>query len=152
MHQSSTSDEQRIENAARGLLRGIGRLSQALFRAGDFGLSRSHTAVLDALESTFRRVTELAGHTGLTQPRVTVCLQELEERGLVERARCAKDRRAVETSITPAGRELLEAARQRMAAALLEGLRSNVDDPERAVGAARDAVSTLLHAIEPEAS
>ncbi|WP_030260688.1 MarR family winged helix-turn-helix transcriptional regulator [Streptomyces violens] len=152
MHSSSTSDEQRIENAARGLLRGIGRLSQALFRLGEFGLPRTHVSLLDALEGGPLRVTGLAARTGIAQPRVTVVLQELEERGLVQRERSAHDRRCIETSLTPAGRELLEHARQRMAAALLEGLRSNVDEPERAVGAARDAVRTLLHAIEPEVS
>ncbi|MEV8566984.1 MarR family transcriptional regulator [Streptomyces sp. NPDC051322] len=152
MHLSPDSDEQRIEDAARGLLRGIGRLSQALFRAGEFGLPRSHTAVLDALEPGPRRVTGIAAYTGLAQPRVTVVLQELAERGLIERERCAQDRRAVEASLTPAARALLERARQRMASALLEGLRTNVEDPEQAVGQARDAVSTLLHAIEPEVS
>ncbi|MFJ6747291.1 MarR family winged helix-turn-helix transcriptional regulator [Streptomyces sp. NPDC091266] len=146
------SDEQGLEAAARGLLRGIGKLSRALFRAGEFGLPRGHVSVLDALADHSRRVTELAARTQLTQPRVTVVLQELEGRGLVERARCARDRRAVETSLTPAGRELLERARQRMAAALLEGLRAHVDDPEHTAGQARDAVSTLLNAIEPEVS
>ncbi|WP_328332447.1 MULTISPECIES: MarR family winged helix-turn-helix transcriptional regulator [unclassified Streptomyces] len=152
MHLSSASDEQRIEDAARGLLRGIGRLSQALFRAGEFGLPRSHAAVLDALEPRPRRVTEIAAYTGIAQPRVTLLLQELEERGLIGRERCSKDRRVVEASLTPAGGELLERARQRMASALLEGLGTNVDDPERAVGLARDAVSTLLQAVEPEVS
>ncbi|MFI7098064.1 MarR family winged helix-turn-helix transcriptional regulator [Streptomyces sp. NPDC050161] len=152
MHLSSTSDEQRIEHVARGLLRGIGRLSQVLFRTGEFGLPRGHVSVLDALGTGPHRVTELAAYTGLTQPRVTVVLQELQERGLVERTRCSHDRRAIETSLTPDGRDLLEQARQRMAAALLEGLRANVDDPRRAAGEARDAVSLLLHAIEPEVS
>ncbi|MFD7920059.1 MarR family winged helix-turn-helix transcriptional regulator [Streptomyces sp. NPDC059740] len=152
MQSSSTPDEQRIEHAARGFLRGIGRLSQSLFRIGDFGLSRSHTTVLDALEGRSRRVTELAGLTGLAQPRVTVVLKELEERGLVECAPCPLDRRAKETHITPAGHALLEQGRQRMAVALLEGLSATVDDPERAVALARDSVTTLLHAIEPEVS
>ncbi|MFG2137724.1 MarR family winged helix-turn-helix transcriptional regulator [Streptomyces sp. NPDC048650] len=146
------SDEQRIEAAARGLLRGIGKLSRTLFRAGGFGLPRGHVSVLDALADRSRRVTELAACTGLTQPRVTVVLQELEGRGLVERTRCARDRRAVETSLTPAGHELLERARQRMATALLEGLRAHVDDPHRTAGEARDAVAVLLNAIEPEVS
>lgn len=156
MHQSSSAsdltDEQRIESAARGLLRGIGRLSQTLFRTGDFGLTRSQAAVLDALEDEPRRVTALAAYTGMAQPRVTVVLQSLEERGLASRERCAPDRRVVEASLTPAGRNLLEEARRRMAAALLRGLEAGVDDSERAVGAARDALTTLLNAIEPETS
>ncbi|WP_299531740.1 MarR family winged helix-turn-helix transcriptional regulator [uncultured Streptomyces sp.] len=154
MHQSSSSeeptDEQRIECAARGLLRSIGRLSQTLFRNGDFGLTRSQVAVLDALEGGPLRVTGLAGHTGMAQPRVTVVLQGLQERGLASRARRADDRRVVEASLTAAGREVLDEGRRRMAAALLRGLDAGVDDSERAVGAARDALTTLLNAMEPE--
>lgn len=156
MHQSSSppglTDEQRIESAARGLLRGIGRLAQTLFRTGDFGLTRSQAAVLDALEDAPRRVTALAAYTGMAQPRVTVVLQSLEERGLASRERRAADRRVVEASLTPAGRELLCEGRRRMAAALLRGLDAGVEDSERAVSDARDALTTLLNAIEPETS
>jgi DNA-binding MarR family transcriptional regulator len=156
MHLSASpagpTDEQRIECAARGLLRGIGRLAQALFRAGEFGLTRSQAAVLAALEDGPRRVTALAAHTGMVQPRVTVVLQSLEERGLAVRERRAADRRVVEASLTPAGQDLLDAGRRRMAAALLRGLDAGVEDSERAVGAARNALTTLLHAIEPETS
>ncbi|WP_285568093.1 MULTISPECIES: MarR family winged helix-turn-helix transcriptional regulator [unclassified Streptomyces] len=156
MHQSSSpsglTDEQRIEAAARGLLRGIGRLAQTLFRTGEFGLTRSQAAVLDALEDRPRRVTALAAYTGMAQPRVTVVLQSLEERGLASRERCAPDRRVVEATLTPAGRTLLEEGRRRMAAALLRGLDAGVEDSERAVGDARDALTTLLNAMESETS
>ncbi|WP_405659661.1 MarR family transcriptional regulator [Streptomyces sp. NBC_01166] len=156
MHQSSSpaglTDEQRIESAARGLLRGIGRLSQTLFRTGDFGLSRSQVAVLDALEDGPRRVTALAAYTGMSQPRVTVVLQSVEERGLATRERRATDRRVVEASLTPAGGDLLDRGRRRMAAALLRGLDAGVDDSERAVGAARNALTTLLDAMDSEPS
>ncbi|MYW67034.1 MarR family transcriptional regulator [Streptomyces sp. SID8379] len=142
---------QRIEGAARGLLRGIAQLSQALFRAGEFGLTRSQVSVLDALESGPCRVTALAARTGMAQPRVTVILQQLQEAGLVERRRCADDRRAVETSLTAAGRALMERARQRMAVALLAaldgGVPGGVDDPERAVAAARSAITPLVDAL-----
>ncbi|MBP0461539.1 MarR family winged helix-turn-helix transcriptional regulator [Streptomyces montanisoli] len=150
MHSSPVPEEQRVLDAARGLLRDIGRLSYDLYRAGEFGLSRSHTSVLDALETRSRRVTELAAFTGLTQPRVTVVLQELAERGLAERVRCATDRRAVDASITPAGRQYLEDARRRMAAAIHSGLTSPAtpaEDPERTVASAREAVRTLLDAL-----
>ena len=152
MHSSPAPEAQRVEQAARGLLSGIGRLSGALFQAGEFGIPRSYATALDALDDRPHRVTELTRPTGLTQPRVTVVLQELEERGLVERRRCPQDRRAVEAFITPLGRELLEQARQRMAAALLEALRAGVDDPEHTVAVAREAVCTLLHAFVPEAT
>jgi DNA-binding MarR family transcriptional regulator len=150
MQSSATQDRQRVEQATRGLLSGIGRLSRTLFQAGDFGVPRSYASALDALEEGARRVTDLTRYTGLTQPRVTVVLKELEERGLVERQRCVEDRRVTWVSITPLGRELLEQARQRMAAALLEALHTNADDPEAVVASAGEAVCTLLKALEPE--
>jgi hypothetical protein len=116
MHSSATPDGERIEQAARGLLGGIGRLSRALFRAGDFGVPRSYVSILEALER--RRLTE--------------------------------DRRVTRAHITPLGRELLEQARRRMAATLLEALHANVDDPEATVAAAREAVCTIVKALEPE--
>ncbi|MEU6840317.1 MarR family winged helix-turn-helix transcriptional regulator [Streptomyces sp. NPDC046716] len=140
----------RIEGAARGLLRGIAQLSQILFRAGEFGLTRSQVAVLDALEQGPSRVTALAARTGMAQPRVTVILQQLQEAGLVERRRCEDDRRAVETSLSAAGRGLLERGRQRMAAALLtalEGGAESVEESERAVAAARTAITPLVDAL-----
>ncbi|WP_353940435.1 MarR family winged helix-turn-helix transcriptional regulator [Streptomyces sp. HUAS MG91] len=140
----------RIEGAARGLLRGIAQLSQILFKAGEFGLTRSQVAVLDALEQGPSRVTALAARTGMAQPRVTVILQQLQEAGLVERRRCEDDRRAVETSLSPAGRGLLERGRQRMAAALLtalDGGAENVERSERAVAAARTAITPLVDAL-----
>ncbi|NEB81758.1 MarR family transcriptional regulator [Streptomyces sp. SID14478] len=158
---SGAVQARRIEGAARGLLRGIGLLTQALFKAGEFGLTRSQVALLDALEAGPLRVTGLATATGMAQPRVTVCLQKLEEAGLVERQRCAADRRAVETSLTSAGRDLLERGRRRMAAALLAALASgaesdgpvaSVEESERAVATARDAIAVLLDAMESEAS
>lgn len=136
----------------RRLLAEMGSLSQALYEAADFGIPRSYSTALGALEDRPRRVTELAIRTGLTQPRITVLLQELEERGLVERKRCIEDRRAVETRITPLGRELLEAGRQRMATALLDALRVKVDDPEHVVTLACVALRRLVDAFVPEVS
>ncbi|MFE6892595.1 MarR family winged helix-turn-helix transcriptional regulator [Streptomyces sp. NPDC057694] len=149
----------RIEGAARGLLRGIAQLSQILFKAGEFGLTRSQVAVLDALEEGPSRVTALAARTGMAQPRVTVILQQLQEAGLVERRRCEDDRRAVETSLSDAGRGLLERGRQRMAAALLAALDGGTEkaedadsaervvESERAVAAARAAIIPLVDAL-----
>ncbi|OIV37214.1 transcriptional regulator [Mangrovactinospora gilvigrisea] len=153
VHDGEPRDEAgaRVEKAARGLLRSLGTVSRVLFEAADFGLPRSSLNALDALADGPRRVTELTAPTGLTQPRVTVVLQTLEEAGLVERRRCDEDRRSIRVRITPAGLEVLDRGRQRMAARLLDGLRERGDDPERAVAEARQAVRTLLAALEPSA-
>ncbi|GGS87799.1 hypothetical protein GCM10010240_21510 [Streptomyces griseoviridis] len=65
---AALTDEQCIECAARGLLRGVGRPAQALFRTGDFGPNRSQVAVPDALEDGPRRVTALTAYTGGGRP------------------------------------------------------------------------------------
>jgi DNA-binding MarR family transcriptional regulator len=148
--QPSVPDEQRIMQAAKGLMSGIGQLSRTLYRIGDFGLPRSYVNVLTALEAGPRRVGDLAPYIGLTQPRVTVVLQELEERGLVDRRRSTDDRRVTKASLTTQGRELLDQGRQRMAAALLDALDMNVDVLEHTVADAREAVCSLLNALEPE--
>lgn len=131
---------------------GLGRLTRELFAAGEFGVSRTHATVLSSLEAGPRRITDLAARNGLTQPRMTVVVRELEERGLVERRRCAHDMRAVNIALAAAGGELLEAGRRRTAAVLLDRLRSRVDDPEQAVAAAREAVTTLINALDTEAT
>ncbi|MFJ3640202.1 MarR family winged helix-turn-helix transcriptional regulator [Streptomyces sp. NPDC090108] len=150
MH-SRAQDAERITRASRDLLSGIGRLGRTLYRLGEFGVPHSHVNVLTALESGPHRVGDLTLPTGLTQPRVTVLLQELEERGLVERRRCTDDRRATHARLTSQGRELLRQARRRIAAALLDALGPDAEAAEPAVAAARETVLTLLNALESEA-
>jgi DNA-binding MarR family transcriptional regulator len=150
--ESGTADGQGIEPITGELLSGIGQLTRTLFRAAEFAVPRSYVWALDALAKAPCRVTDLACHIDLTQPRATIILQKLEELGLVERRRCAEDRRAVEACITPAGRDFLEQGRQRAATALVVALRADTDDPERAVTLARDAIGTLVHALAAEGS
>ncbi|WP_435229571.1 MarR family winged helix-turn-helix transcriptional regulator [Streptomyces sp. Tue6028] len=151
MH-SRAQDEERITRASRNLLSGIGRLTRTMYRLGEFGVPHSHVNVLTALESGPHRVGDLTAPTGLTQPRVTVLLKELEERGLAERQRCTDDRRATNAYLTSQGQELLRQGRQRIAAALLDALGPSVEDAERVVAAARETVLTLLNALESEAT
>ncbi|MGW4568376.1 MarR family winged helix-turn-helix transcriptional regulator [Streptomyces sp. NPDC004561] len=145
-------NEERITRASRDLLSGIGRLTRTMYRLGEFGVPHSHVNVLTALESGPHRVGDLTAPTGLTQPRVTVLLKELEERGLVERRRCTDDRRATNAYLTNQGQELLRQGRRRIAAALLDVLGPTVEDAERVVAAARETVLTLLNALESEAT
>ncbi|MGW8376969.1 MarR family transcriptional regulator [Streptomyces sp. ODS28] len=157
MHLSSShgppDDERRIAQAAQGLQVGLGKLTRDLFAAGEFGMSRTHATLLASLEEGPQRITGLAVRHGLTQPRITVAVRELEERGMVERTRDARDMRVVNVALTDDGARVLEEGRRRTAAFLLERLRSRVEDPEAVVAAATEAVATLLDALEaPEES
>jgi DNA-binding MarR family transcriptional regulator len=128
------------------------RLARALFRAGEHGLTRRAASPLDALEAAPLRVTKLATHTGVAQPRGTVPLQKREDRELVARRRCTTDPRALETTLAPAVRRLLEQGRQRMPAAPPDTLHTTtVDTCERAVCAAPRAVATLVETMDSEA-
>ncbi|MFD5121930.1 MarR family transcriptional regulator [Streptomyces sp. NPDC058385] len=147
---STEQDQLRITQAAKDLMSGIGRLSRTMYRIGAFGLPHSHVNVLTALEAGPHRVGDLLLPTGLTQPRVTVLLQELEERGLVERRRATDDRRATNAYLTDPGRELLSQGRQRIAAAMLDALGADIDDAEHVVATARESVFVLLNALESE--
>lgn len=58
----------------------------------------------------------------LSQSATTRLVTRLEERGLLSRALCDKDRRGIYTDVTPSGQALLEAARPTNQAALQEAL------------------------------
>jgi DNA-binding MarR family transcriptional regulator len=80
-------------------------------------------AVTDAVDLSFARVRllrrlsgspttlrELAARLGADPPYVTVMIDDLERRGLVERAPHPTDRRAKLVALTPAGRRIVKHA------------------------------------------
>lgn len=91
------------------------------------------------------RMTDLAGHTGLTTSGMTRLIDRLEADGLVERASCPTDRRGYEAALTAKGRKLVE----RVLPAHLESIQRHVVDPlggdltklERPMRALRDAAA-----------
>jgi DNA-binding MarR family transcriptional regulator len=56
------------------------------------------------------RMSDLAGLTSATLPRLSHVVQRLEQRGLVERVPCPSDRRATNAKLTAAGRRKIVAA------------------------------------------
>ncbi|GGG98827.1 MarR family winged helix-turn-helix transcriptional regulator [Silvibacterium dinghuense] len=65
---------------------------------------------------------QVADAVVLSQSATTRLVTRLEERGLLSRALCDKDRRGIYTDVTPAGLKLLEAARPTNQTALHEAL------------------------------
>jgi DNA-binding MarR family transcriptional regulator len=59
-----------------------------------------------------RTLVELAEEMGTDAPATTVLVNDLEQRGLVERRPHPEDRRAKLVSLTPAGRRVVAAAKQ----------------------------------------
>jgi DNA-binding MarR family transcriptional regulator len=87
-------------------------LEKALRR--EHSLSVSEYGVLDVLarqDGWHMRMTQLANAVVLSQSATTRLVTRLEDRGLLQRYLCPTDRRGIYTEVTPAGHELLAAAR-----------------------------------------
>lgn len=87
-------------------------LEKALRR--EHSLSVSEYGVLDVLarqDGWHMRMTQLSNAVVLSQSATTRLVTRLEDRGLLQRYLCPTDRRGIYTEVTPAGHELLAAAR-----------------------------------------
>jgi len=74
------------------------------------GLPFSRVRVLRRLLDTPITLSQLVDLTGSDAPAITVAVNDLESRGLVERSPHPNNRRAKLVSLTPAGRQLVEVA------------------------------------------
>ncbi|GGR55776.1 hypothetical protein GCM10010282_56020 [Streptomyces roseolus] len=73
---------------------------------------------------------QVADAVVLSQSATTRLVTRLEDRGLLSRYLCPTDRRGIYTDVTPAGRELLDAARPTNDAALRRALDEAAGNPE----------------------
>ncbi len=103
----------------------------ALGRIGaEEDLSLTQLRVLGILRDRCLRMTELADHLGLEKSSLSGLVDRAQQRGLVERAPAADDRRAVEVFLSASGRRLAERLTARFADAL-EPLTAGLDAGER---------------------
>lgn len=103
------SIENQIVAAIRRIIQAVELNSRRLVE--EIGLTGPQLAVLrEAARSGPLPVGALARSVHLSQPTVTGVLNRLEKRGLIQRIRRSDDRRAVNVSITDAGREISESA------------------------------------------
>jgi DNA-binding MarR family transcriptional regulator len=109
-------------------------------------LSLTAGSTLATLERTGpRRVTDLAATEEVTQPSMTVLVNQLVDLGLAERRRDAGDARVALVAITPAGRKHLRALRSAGAAALTAVI--DTLPPEEAAALDR-ALPAIKHLVE----
>lgn len=87
------------------------------------------------------RMQELADAVLLSKSGVTRLVDRMERDGLVERTRCADDRRGTFATLTPAGRDRLRAAAPTHLGGVHDHFAAHLDDEEAATLAA------LLHRI-----
>jgi DNA-binding MarR family transcriptional regulator len=106
---SPADDAEEFLAAFDMLAKAVRRARGASAQAGQRDLTLSQYALLSSLgERTVGRVRELAGDAGIAPPTATRILDGLERRGIVRRRRSREDRRAVEVTLTEAGRDVLE--------------------------------------------
>ncbi|MBG6095719.1 MarR family winged helix-turn-helix transcriptional regulator [Nocardioides luteus] len=116
----------------------------------DAGLTHFDYGVLAMLsEAPGRtlRMTELAGYTNATLPRLSNVVKRLADRGLIERLACPGDRRATNVRLTEAGHEKMVAS----APGHVDAVREYVFDslsPEQ-VDQLSEIAGTMLERLDP---
>ncbi len=105
-----TETEVRALNAYLKLLRAAGSTSGRLNgMLAESGITESQFAVLEALYHLGAlHQCQLAEKLQRTGGNITLVVDNLEKRGLVERRREARDRRFITVHLTPAGRRLVK--------------------------------------------
>jgi DNA-binding MarR family transcriptional regulator len=116
----------RIESRIERALQTKHELSVREFSLLDV-LSRQHEG-----EGGHLQMKQVADAVVLSQSATTRLVTRLEDRGLLARYLCPTDRRGIYTDVSPAGLELLAAARPTNSAALREALDLAARDPQLA--------------------
>lgn len=115
---ASSSDVRTVLAAVRRILHAADLRSKRLAR--ETGLTAPQLAILQAIADLGEVTTgRISADASLSQATVTVILDRLVERGLVERYRSPEDRRIVHSRLTPAGASALAAAEPAVSARLV---------------------------------
>jgi DNA-binding MarR family transcriptional regulator len=102
-------DLRRVEKAIRRIVRANDLRSRALMKT--VGLTAAQLVVLKGIERLGEvTTTALSAEADLSAATVITVLDNLEERGTIERYRSSSDRRVVHTRLTQKGRALLDSA------------------------------------------
>ena len=136
---------ERIDYVSSELLTRAALLTRLLVRQVGGELSRTELGLLKTLDGGSRRITELAELEGLAQPTITILIKQLEERGLVTRARQSGDGRVVLVSLTESGNVALEDYRERLRS-VLGGYIAEISDEQ--VQALATATATLARLVD----
>lgn len=137
-----------VAKRSEALGQALHALAAGSIRRRNRTLSLTTTATLATLERTGpRRLTDLAVNEEVTQPSMTVLVNQLVELGLAERRRDPADARVVLVAITPAGREHLRSVRRAGAAALAALVDKLPEDEATALHGALPAINHLVELV-----
>ena len=129
------TDRQTVERAMNAV-RSIVRAQRINTRAIELkmGISLAQLFVLQQLaERPSDSLNDLAERTATHQSSVSVVVRRLVERGLVSRTASSADKRRIEITLTPAGRELLADAPTTITKQLITGLTHMAPDEQGAL-------------------
>jgi DNA-binding MarR family transcriptional regulator len=113
-------------------------------------LSLTAASTLHRLELTgARRLTELAGLEGVTQPAMTQLVSRLERGGLAQRQADPQDGRVVLVEITDRGREVMRRRREARTQRLNDLIATLDADDRAAIAAALPALHRLTELVPP---
>lgn len=145
--QSAATHTRHLGDIAEELPQRVSCLSR-LFRAHtDLPISRTEMAVLRAVLTRPRRITDLAAGEGVTQPAITRVVNRLAENDWVERDPDPGDGRVVMVTITPAGEKLCDTVRAEYRALLHEEMAAlsaeDIETLDRAIDVLDELISRL---------
>src|SRR5689334_114438 len=113
-------------------------------------LSLTAASTLHRLElDGARRLTELAGLEGVTQPAMTQLVSRLERTGLARRTADPQDRRVVLVEITDRGREVMRHRREARTQRFTDLLTTLYHPEQAAITAALPALHHLTELVPP---
>jgi DNA-binding MarR family transcriptional regulator len=138
------------ETVANDLLRAAARLSRWASRLASFDVPFAQARLLALLDELGpARVSVLAEADHCSQPTMTTALQRLESAGWARRVPDPSDARASLLSLTPAGRDTLEAIRGARARVLSPTLTSLDEDEVERLRDAATVIEGLLQRVAP---
>lgn len=119
------------------------RMTRRLATSGELSLPAASVLARLAREGP-QRLTELAGHEGVSQPGMTQLVSRLERDGYALRTPSPDDGRVVMVEVTAIGRAVVAQRREERASALREMLGRLEPADRRAIRAALPALNRLV--------
>jgi DNA-binding MarR family transcriptional regulator len=148
MKSLTTTRADAVDIVATTLLRRSSLLMRLLTGFGARELSRTEAGLLLTLLEGPKRITELAETEALAQPSVTKLVDKLQQRALVVRERSASDGRVVLVSISPEGREQVEASRIQVQALMRDTVAELSDGELAELVAASETLGRLIETLQ----
>jgi DNA-binding MarR family transcriptional regulator len=130
LHDADPDRDETLSEAFRAVARRLRELDREALAPWDVTPSRFRAIGVLSRHGTMRQG-ELAEHLRIAPRSTTEVVDDLEERGLVDRAPDPKDRRATLVGLTEKGTELVDAIRTARRAGS-EGFFAGLDDQDRA--------------------